>query len=242
MSRVQAGNSTAVVSYESRMDAGVHLKVELPAWRRSSSEEFANVATHGMGLVLAVVGARLMIEGLRPHGDKWMIVGCAIYLFNLVAVYAMSTLSHYATSLQWKSLFRQLDQGFIYLLIAGTYTPFSLAYLHGSLWFALLCVMWTVALIGFTTKVFFAHRVESVSVASYIFLGWLPIVSVPTLLRTAPAGAFAAIIAGGVCYTVGTLFLIYDERVRHFHAAWHLWVIAGSACHFMGLLVFVVGG
>jgi hemolysin III len=106
----------------------------------------------------------------------------------------------------------------------------------------LLGAMWVVALVGFAAKVFFAHRVEAVSITSYVLLGWMPIIAVPALWRSAPTGAIASMIAGGLCYTIGTLFLVYDERVRHFHAAWHLFVIAGSACHFLGILVFVVRG
>jgi hemolysin III len=226
---------------EFSLDQRAHAKSEFPAWRRSPSEELANTVTHGFGLVLAIVGSQLMGSVLVSNTSRWMMTGVVLYLISLVAVYAMSTLSHCATSVKWKSMFRQLDQGFIYLLIVATYTPFSIAYLHGPVWTALLVGMWGVALHGFVTKVFFARRIESVSVASYVMLGWVPIVAVPTLIREAPNGAFNLIIAGGICYTVGTLFLIYDERVRHFHAAWHLCVIAGSACHFFSMLVFVLG-
>jgi hemolysin III len=102
--------------------------------------------------------------------------------------------------------------------------------------------MWAVAFAGFSAKVLFAHRVEAVSVGSYVMLGWMPVVSLPVLYHVAPQGAFHAIIAGGVFYSVGTLFLVYDEQVKHFHAIWHLCVISGSACHFLGLLFFVVRG
>jgi hemolysin III len=145
------------------------------------------------------------------------------------------------TSPRWKSLFRRLDQAFIYILIVATYTPFSLIYLPGSFWCVVMFAMWIVALFGFASKVFLAHRVEAVSVASYVVLGWVPVIALPTLFRSAPLGAFGSMIAGGLFYTVGTLFLIYDERVRHFHATWHLCVMAGSACHFLGILLVVVG-
>jgi hemolysin III len=187
-----------------------------------------------------VIGALVMAGSVAADGDAWRIVGCGVYLASLVTVYAMSTLSHTVRSPSWKLLFRRLDQGFIYLLIAATYTPFSLAYLRGGVWWALLAAMWGVALVGFVAKVFFAHRVEAVSVASYIVLGWMPIVAAQTMIRVMPIGALWWGLAGGVCYTVGTLFLVNDERVRHFHAVWHLCVIAGSACHFLGILIFVV--
>lgn len=224
------------------MDHPVHLQRDLPAWQRSADDELVNAATHAFGLVLAVVGALVMAHGILEHGDAGRSLGCGVYLASLVAVYAMSTLSHSATSPRWKSLFRRLDQGFIYLLIVATYTPFSLAYLQDVRWWLLLGAMWCVAILGFAAKVFFAHRVEAVSVASYILLGWMPVIAAPALLHSVPSGALWSMLVGGICYTAGTLFLVYDERVRHFHALWHLCVIAGSACHFLGILVFVVGG
>jgi hemolysin III len=213
---------------------------ELPAWKRSPADELVNAATHAFGFVLAIVGALVMFSGVRAQEDPSLAVGCVLYLLSLLAVYAMSTLSHSAVSPRWKSLFRRLDQGFIYVLIVATYTPLSLAYLHGAFWSTVLAAMWVAALVGFMAKVFFAHRIEAVSVVSYLALGWLPALAVPELVRIVPAAALWSMFVGGVCYTVGTLFLMYDERVRHFHAAWHLCVIAGSACHFAGILVFVV--
>lgn len=224
------------------MEQFAQYRPDYPAWRRSSTEELVNAMTHGLGFVVAVAGSTVMMDRVLATGNSPLVLGCGLYVASLMAVYAMSTLSHSATSVRWKSLFRQLDQAFIYLLIVGTYTPFSIAYLHGPAWSTLLGAMWFVAIVGFIAKTFFAHRVETVSVVSYVVLGWMPIVAVPTLYRTAPAGAFQAMIAGGLCYTIGTLFLVYDEHVKHFHATWHLCVMSGSACHFFGLLFFVIGG
>jgi hemolysin III len=136
-------------------------------------------------------------------------------------------------------MFRALDQGFIYFLIAATYTPFSLAYLRTTEWWLLLGAVWGVALYGFVSKVFFAHRVEAVSIWPYVLLGWLPIISVPALIHLVDDAAFWWMLVGGLCYTVGTVFLVCDQKVRHFHAIWHLLVIAGSACHFLAILLFV---
>jgi hemolysin III len=222
------------------MQQCVHLRPDFPAWRRSSSEELVNAVTHGIGFVIATVGSLVMMPSVLAMGQTNLTIGCSVYLLSLVTVYAMSTLSHSATSVRWKSLFRQLDQAFIYVLIVATYTPFALAFLPGHRWDVLLAAMWLVALIGFFAKLLFAHRVETASVVSYIFLGWMPIVAIPTLYHTAPQGVFQAIMAGGAFYTVGTFFLVYDERVKHFHAAWHLCVISGSACHFLGILAYVV--
>lgn len=212
------------------------------AWRRSSDEEALNAATHGFGFFVALVGAVMMTVALAGRRDPWLALGCEAYLASLVAVYAMSTLSHLASTVRWKSLFRRLDQAFIYLLIVGTYTPFSIAYLNGGKWWLMLSVMWGVALVGFASKLFFAYRVDAVSLLSYVVLGWMPIVALPTLWQTAPQRAFEAVIAGGACYSIGIWFLVNDERVPKFHAAWHLCVIAGSACHFLGIYLFVVCG
>jgi len=224
------------------MSQNVDLQGNLSAWQRSAADELVNAATHAFGLVLAVVGALVMADAVFAPGNIGLRIGCGVYLASLVAVYAMSTLSHSVTSPHWKSLFRRLDQGFIYLLIVATYTPFSLAYLHNGWWRLLLGAMWCVAILGFAGKVFFAHRVEAVSIISYIALGWMPAVAAPALWHSVPPGALWSMLGGGICYTAGTLFLVYDERVRHFHALWHLCVIAGSACHFLGILLFVAGG
>jgi hemolysin III len=205
------------------------------------SEELANALTHGFGLALSVTGAAIMAVVLLSHGDAWRTIGCSVYLASLVAVYATSTLSHGCTAPRWRSFFRSLDQGFIYFLIAATYTPISLTYLRTGVWWLLLGAVWAVALYGFASKVFFAHRVEAVSVWPYVLLGWLPAISAPTLLIIvdgARAGLWWMLI-GGLCYTFGALFLICDHKVRHFHAIWHLFVIAGSTCHFLAILLFI---
>ena len=183
---------------------------------------------------------RVVIAGsVIRSGNLLSIIGCAVYLASLVAVYAMSTLSHSVRSLQWKSLFRRLDQGAIFLLIAATYTPFSIAYLPSAPWWILFGAIWTMAIAGFVSKVFFAHRVDFVSITPYVLLGWMPAMGAPTIVQTMPLPIFLWMVFGGVCYTIGTLFLIYDDRIRHFHAVWHLFVIAGSACHFVGILLVV---
>ena len=193
----------------------------IPQSSVATDEELVNAVTHGIGLVFAVVGALVMLAGVSLHTNTSLSVGCMAYLFTLVSVYAMSTLSHTATGPKWRTLFRQLDQAFIYLLIVGTYTPFSVAYLHGVFWWVLLALMWCVALAGFASKALFAHRVESTTVVPYLMLGWMTVIALPAIWSLVPRGEFALIIAGGVCYTIGTFFLVNDERVRHFHAAWH---------------------
>lgn len=204
----------------------------------SRSEEIANFVTHGIGLVMSIAGVAVMSVALGP-GDTWRTTGCGIYLGSLIGVYLMSTLSHLFISPRLRSFFRALDQGTIYLLIAATYTPFSMAYLHSTFWFAMLAVVWTIAFWGFFSKVFLAHRLESVSMWPCILLGAIPFVSVPSLLGVVSISALWWMLLGIACYTLGLVFWVNDRRVKHFHAVWHVLVIAGSTCHFLGILLFV---
>lgn len=205
-------------------------------WQRTAVEEFLNSLTHGLGLVLAVWGGLVMVWSVLRHGDVWRITGCGIFAASLVAVYAASTLSHSCTSVRWKSFFRRLDQGCIYFLIVATYTPFGLAYWRTGGGWMLLGGLWTAAFLGFFAKVVLAHRVHNISMWTYIALGWLPLIAVPALRHTVPVDSAWWMLGGGACYLLGTFFLFYDARVRHFHAIWHLLVIAGSACHFLAIL------
>jgi len=213
--------------------------ITLAASQLSPAEEFANFVTHGIGFVLSVAGVAVMTAVLG-NGDAWRVAGCSIYLASLMGVYLMSTLSHSFESPRLRSLFRALDQGTIYLLIAATYTPFSMAYLHTVTWFVLLTVVWAIALWGFCSKVFFAHRLESVSMWPCLVLGGIPFISIPSLIGVVSIAALWWMLLGVACYTFGLVFWLNDHRVRHFHAVWHVLVMAGSACHFIGILLFVV--
>jgi hemolysin III len=205
----------------------------------TDAEEIANTITHGLGFLLSVLGATAMAIQVFRGGDGWRALGCMIYASSLVAVYALSTLSHSCSAPNLKSLFRRLDQAFIYLLIAATYTPFSLAYLRTGPWSLLLAAMWTIAMFGFFSKILLAHRVDAVSIWIYVVLGWMPIVAGFALVDLVPDAALWWMLIGGLCYSVGTVFLFFDNHVRHFHALWHLFVVAGSACHFFVILLFV---
>jgi hemolysin III len=207
--------------------------------RLSASEELANTITHGIGLIISVAGAVVMATALED-GDAWRVTGCGVYLVSLITVYAMSTMLHSCPTPRWKSIFRALDQGSIYLLVAATYTPFSLAYLRTSGWWILLGLIWAAALQGFLAKVLFAHRVEAPAIWPYLVMGGIPFVSTPTLLRVISIEALWWMLTGVACYLVGVMFFVNDERVRHFHAVWHVFVIAGSMCHFVGIYLFVV--
>ncbi|MHB1035003.1 MAG: PAQR family membrane homeostasis protein TrhA [Pirellulales bacterium] len=211
----------------------------LPPAKVSQVEELANAVTHGIGLVLSIVGAVVLITHSHSQGDAYRVVGCTVFALTLIAVYAASTLSHTPLRPRLKHLFRTLDQGSIYLLIVGTCMPFALTYLRTDWWFLFFGSMWTVALCGFVSKTLFSHRVDAVATWSYLLLGWMPIATVPSLIDVVPAAALWWMLIGGLCYTFGTLFLVHDNRHPLFHPVWHLFVIAGSTCHFMTILFFV---
>lgn len=206
------------------------------AWQRTTVDEIVNTITHGLGFVLAVCGGLVMLWSVMRIGDGWRVAGCGIFAASLVAVYAASTLSHSCKTLRWKSFFRRLDQACIYFLIVATYTPFGLAYWRTGAGWMLLGGLWTAAFLGFFSKFVLSHRVHNISMWTYIVLGWLPLMAVPALRNIVPIDSGWWMLGGGACYLLGTLFLYYDARVRHFHAIWHLLVIAGSACHFLGIL------
>jgi hemolysin III len=188
-----------------------------------------------LGAVLSLIGFALLLSRVARLGDVWQAVGCTVYASALVAVYAASTFSHLFRHPRWRRLFRILDQAFIFLLITGTFTPISLTYLRTGAWWYLFGVMWSIALVGFFSKAIFAHKVDAVSSALHVTLGWLPVLAIKPMLAILPGGLIWSMFYGGVCYTIGTFFLMRDGRYPYFHAVWHLFVIAGSAFHYWGI-------
>jgi hemolysin III len=212
---------------------------KLPLVPVLQTNELVNAVTHGIGLVLSIVGAIVLIARSHSQGDAYLVAGCTVFSMTLIAVYAASTLSHVPSGPRLRHLLRRLDQGSIYLLIVGTCMPFALVYLRTGWWFLFFGVMWTVALCGFVSKTMFSHRLEGVALWIYVLLGWIPIVTAPSLIQVLPAAALWWMLVGGLCYTCGTLFLVYDNRHPLFHGVWHMFVIAGSSCHFVAIFFFV---
>ncbi len=205
-----------------------------------ASEEFANCLTHVGGLLFAVVGAAILFNAVAEHANDALRLGCWIYALTLVAVYANSILSHSFKNPARRQFFRRLDQGVIFLFIVANFTPIAIVYLHGETRWILLAFMWALALIGFGSKVFWGYRVESMAVTHYLALGWLPLTVIEPMLRASSADGIMWFVAGGLCYTIGTVFLTLDAKVRYFHALWHLSVIAGSYCHFLVIVDYVI--
>lgn len=202
-------------------------------------EEIANSVTHGAGLLASIVGLVVMLVAAVTRGDAWVIVACAVYGTTLVLLYLASTLYHALALTRARGVMRRLDHAAIYLLIAGTYTPFVLVSLRGPWGWTLFGISWGLALLGITAKAVLGPRWPIVSTTVYILMGWLVLVAVGPLLQHVPGGAIAWLVAGGLSYTGGVVFYAW-ERMRYSHAIWHLFVMAGSVCHFVAVMRYVV--
>jgi hemolysin III len=216
------------------MSSSVFELAELPA-PLSRPEELANSITHGLGLALSIAGTALLIDRALDYGSSLQIIGVSVYGATLVMLYAASTLSHCFERPRLRHFFRTVDQVCIFLLIAGTFTPLALTYFHGGWWWALFLSVWGFALLGIFFKIFYT-RLHNVSIGAYVMLGWLPVIAIRPILEVVPVHIMGWVGLGGIFYTIGTLFLMKDNRVPFFHAAWHVLVITGSACHYYAVL------
>ncbi len=207
--------------------------------KRLPEGERVNTITHALGCLISIVGGIALVARSVGTGDPWRIAGCIIFSFSLIAVYAASTLSHAFAQAELRRFFRILDQGLIYLLIVGSYTPWSFTYLRTPFWWGFLGVMWAIALWGLTMKMVIAHRIEAVTLWSYVLLGWMTVIPMIALVGTLPWSGPAWVLAGGICYTAGTIFFVWDNPRYHCHGMWHVAVIAGSFCHWAGVYFYV---
>jgi len=205
----------------------------------SLGEEIANSATHGIGLFAFAAGLPILIATAAERGDAMQVVGCGVFAICLVLLYAVSTIYHGLPPSRAKSLFRLLDHIAIYLLIAGSYTPFLLGVLRGPFGWSLCAVVWGLAALGILHKLLLGMRFPQLSTASYLGLGWLAVVAIGPLTRRMPSEGLAWLAAGGLLYTFGVVFYAW-ERLRYGHMVWHLFVLAGSACHFVAVLRFAL--
>jgi len=198
-------------------------------------EEIANSISHGVGLVLAIVATPILIMAATRYGSMWNMFGVTVFAASMMLLYLASTLYHALTHGTAKRIFRMLDHSAIFLLIAGTYTPFTLGVLRGPWGWTLLGLVWSLAFIGLTFKAVFGHRFAWLSVVLYLTMGWLIVIAAPEVMHRVPPAGLAWILAGGIAYTGGVGFYA-AHRVRYAHFAWHLFVIAGTTCHFFAVL------
>jgi hemolysin III len=199
------------------------------------ADEIANTITHGLGLVLSLVGMPVLILAIAARGDALLVVGASVFGATLVALYAASTLYHAIPAPRIKRMLRIADHVAIFLLIAGTYTPFTLGVLRGAWGWTLFGVVWSLAACGIVFKVALGVRYPRASTMFYLAMGWLIVIAIRPLMLALPNAGLWWLVAGGLSYTVGVVFFVLD-RHKYMHAVWHLFVMAGSACHFMAVL------
>lgn len=202
-------------------------------------EEILNAVTHGIGAALALAGLVVLITAAWINGGTWHVVSFVIYGVSLVLLYLASTLYHSFRNIKVKHVFKIIDHAAIYLLIAGTYTPFALVALHGVVGWTIFSVIWGLALTGIVLKIFFVKRFKVLSTVCYILMGWAAVVMIKPLLATLAVEGLYWLIAGGVLYTVGAVFYL-ARRLPFNHAIWHLFVMAGSAAHFLAVFKYIL--
>lgn len=203
------------------------------------SEEIANRVTHGAGILLGVAGLVLMVVYSSLRGDAWHVVSTSIFGATLVLLYTASTLYHSFSSENLRRLLRKFDHAAIFLLIAGTYTPFVLVTLRGPWGWSLFGVVWGLAAVGVAVKFWFAGRFRILSTLIYLGMGWLVMIAIKPLMSALPAGGLKLLVAGGLCYTGGAVFYLWKSLPFH-HAIWHVFVLAGSTCHWAAVFCYVV--
>lgn len=199
-------------------------------------EEIANALTHGLGVVLAIGGGAVLITQAALHAGAREIVGVSVFVGALILLYTASTLYHLARRPDVKSRLKILDHCAIFLLIAGTYTPFTMAAMRGGWGWSLFGVTWGLAVVGIGLKLFFTGRFAYLSTATYIGMGWLVVIAFVPLTQAVSPSALGWLLAGGVSYTAGTLFY-HNRRLPYSHAIWHLFVLGGSICHFTAVAI-----
>lgn len=226
-------NTSNTVPHTSTHPAG-----EPAAALRRSVEELVNAGTHGLGAAAALVGGAILVALAAANGNRWQLAGAIVFSVSLFLLYLASTLYHSALDSVAKVRLKVFDHCAIYLLIAGTYTPFALVTLRGSYGWALFSTVWSLAFVGIVFKLFFTGRFKKISTVVYIAMGWLGLFVIRPLMRELDSTTLAWIVAGGVAYTAGTVFYLRSSRFSH--AVWHLFCVAGSLFHFAAVARVVV--
>jgi hemolysin III len=206
--------------------------------QQTLGEEIANSVSHGLGLLLATAGLPVLILHAVRTGGVSAVVGATIFGSSAILLYLASTLYHAITHQRIKAIFRALDHAAIYLLIAGTYTPIALGVLHGGVGWTMLGVIWSLALAGLLFKAMVGMRFPRVSTALYVGMGWVALIAIRPLWMHMGAGGLIWLLAGGLAYSLGVVFFVLDEKLRYGHFIWHLFVLAGTTCHFFAVLLY----
>jgi len=202
-------------------------------------EEIAHSITHGIGAILSIAGLVLLIVFSSLSGNPWKIVSVTIFGITMLLMYLSSTIVHSLPVGKWKDIFQIFDHSSIYLFIAGTYTPFLLVHLRSGIGWTLFGVIWGIAIIGIIFKVFFVKRFLILSTIFYILMGWLIVLVWEPLNQTVHNNGIMLLVIGGILYTIGTIFFIW-RKIPYHHVIWHLFVLAGSICHFFAIFYYVI--
>ena len=201
--------------------------------------ERLNSISHLVGAVLSVAGLSALVTMSALHGDPYKIVSLSVYGAMLCTLYAISTVYHSVRSPRLKAILQKCDHSAIYLLIAGSYTPFTLVTLRGPWGWSLFGVSWGLAVFGIAQELTLGRRTRAVSMTLYVLMGWLALVAIRPLVHSLPAAGTAWLLAGGLIYSAGIYFFVNDERIRHGHGIWHLFVLGGSLCQFVSVARYV---
>ncbi|HHX77796.1 MAG TPA: hemolysin III family protein [Firmicutes bacterium] len=201
----------------------------------SKGEEIANAVSHGIGIGLAIAALVILTVFAAIHGNMWHIVSFCIFGSTMVVLYTASTLYHSFPRGKTKTIFKIIDHACVFLLIAGTYTPLTLVTLRGTFGWSLFGVVWGIALLGIVFKLLFINKFHLFSTLLYIGMGWLIIIAIKPLINGLNAASLFFLMAGGILYTLGTIFYGL-QKIKYNHVVWHLFVLAGSICHFFCIL------
>jgi len=207
-----------------------------PEREQSKAEEIANSISHGIGLGLAIAGTPFLILYAAHHENVEFLVATSVFCATGIFLYLASTIYHALPSGATKQNFRIIEQSAIFLLIAGTYTPFTLGVLHGTLGWTLFGVIWTLAVAGVALKTVYKASHPNLFTALYLLMGWFIVIAIIPLLERIPTAGFIWLLAGGLSYTFGVVFFVLDSRLKYAHLIWHLFVIAGTVCHYFAIL------
>lgn len=204
----------------------------------SPLEEKINVYTHAFGLLLSIIALVFLVVKASLHGTIWHIVSFSVFGSSLIILYTASTCYHNAKALKSRKRLNVFDHASIYILIAGTYTPFALVTLHGTIGWVIFGITWGIALIGVTFKLFFTGKYDKVSTIAYVLMGWIILIAIKPLINNLPSEGIYWLLTGGIAYTIGAV-LYSIKKIKYNHAIFHVFVLIGSFCHFIAVYFYI---
>lgn len=212
------------------------LQTVFPERQQTNGEEIANTFSHGLGLLVAILGTPFMIIYALKLGNPKFTVGVCIFSATMIFLYLSSTLYHAVPQGRYKRIFQVVDHSAIFLLIAGTYTPFTLGVLNGAWGWSIFGVVWGLATVGVTLKAIYGSSYQFLFVCLYLLMGWLVLIAIEPMLERVQTAGLLWLLAGGLSYTMGVAFFVTDSVIKYGHFIWHLFVIAGTGCHYFAVL------